>query len=102
MLYNNITNKYILQLLQCVPTKPSRQPPVHSPLTWSHKSLIKQCSLQRLMQPNPNCPAGHSSKDNQFVTLAVFLDSAIVSEFKLVISLNDQVNVVWLFLQNYL
>lgn len=31
------------ELLQCVPTKPSRQPFVHSPLTWSQRSLIKQC-----------------------------------------------------------
>lgn len=46
ILYYSTTNKYILQLLQWVPTKPSRQPPVHSPLTWSQRSLIKQCLLQ--------------------------------------------------------
>lgn len=47
----------MLQLLQCVPVYPSRQPLRHTPLILSHGLLFKHCPLQRSLQFIPKYPA---------------------------------------------
>lgn len=50
----------VLQLLQCVPIKPSWHPRGHTPLTWSHGSLFIQCPLHFRLQSIPKYPTKHS------------------------------------------
>lgn len=47
-------------MLQCFPIKPSWQPIVQIPLTWSHGLLFKQWPLQRSLQFTPKWPREHS------------------------------------------
>lgn len=59
--YNIILEKKsgFLQLLQRAPIYPSWHPPGHTPLMWSHGSLLSQWLLQRLVQFSPYKPDSH-------------------------------------------
>lgn len=94
-----MTDGYSLHLLQYVPLKPSWHPFIHTPLTWSHGSLLIQCPLQLSLQSTPKCPPVHSMRKRLNSVLYKCLKTQLklvnVCIYELVIGLNNQVKYVY-------